>query len=119
MGTDDEFMEIIQQNDMETYMSESESQIITIKEMHIGVRDLSECIMYITDFITAFMMTFTEDNEDEERPTLSVESVVLAKELFSLADKFTDSIVRSFIGDDDEDDDEDDEEYEDDEEEEE
>lgn len=97
MGIEDEFMEIINSNNLQDYMSESESQHMTVKDLHLGMRDLSEALLYITDFIHNFFSIMSENNLDQNKPSLSVDSVMFAKLMFENASKFCDSIVASVI----------------------
>lgn len=97
MGTEDEFMEIINNNNLQDFMSNSEIHHMTIKDMHIGVRDLSEALLYITDFIHNFFSFISENSEEDSRPSLSVESITHAKLMFESAGKFCDSIVAATI----------------------
>jgi hypothetical protein len=99
-------MEIISNNDLEKYMLDSDAHNMTVKDMHLGIRDMSEAMMYITEFIHTFFMSISDD-DDDERPALSIDSVLFAKEMFENAAKFCDSInIDAFCDDDDDDDEE-------------
>jgi hypothetical protein len=107
MGIEDEFMEIVNNNNLQDFMFQSESQHMTIKDLHLGMRDISEAMLYITDFIHNFFSSISE-NSEEERPNLSVDSVMYAKMMFENASKFCDSIVDSTLDDEDDYEDEED-----------
>jgi hypothetical protein len=104
MSSEDDFMDIVKNNELEKYMSESESYNLTVKDIHIGIRDLAECILFLTDFLNSFFNAINEGKEDE-RPALTIDTINYAHELFNYASKFTDSIVESMMDDDDDDDD--------------
>lgn len=98
--SEDDFMEIINNNSLDKLQSESDMYNITVQDLVMGLHHLSAAMVVITGFINSFM-------EDEE-PAMTIDSVVHAKDLFENANKF---VMSSSDNDYDDEDDEEDEDY--------
>lgn len=107
--SDDDFKEIIDNNQLENLQSESEFYNMTVQELIMGLHQASAMMVMITGFINSFM--------DDEEPSMPIDCVVFAKNVFENSEKFI-SAMSDYEGYydyddedfDDDDDDEDDEE---------
>lgn len=103
---DDDFMEIINHSELEEYLSNSDTQVMTMLDLHAGLKAMGESIMYITSFIDEFYTACAAD-DDDGRPGLSVESVVFLRNIFENAMEFNSTVIMYEEDDEDEDDEDD------------
>lgn len=89
----DDFMEIINNSELEEYMATSEIQTLTMRDLHVGLRDMGEAIMYITSFIDEF---YEATAKDEDTPAMSMENVVHLRNMFEAAQAFCSSVDIEF-----------------------
>lgn len=109
--SNDDFMEIINHNQMQDFMSPSDPSLMTVRDLHTGLKFMTEAVMHLTTFLEEFYIAVSEDR-GEDRPGLSLESIVFLKNIFENCQEFCVSSMISEIDEDedyDEDDDEDDE----------
>lgn len=93
MSSDEEFMNIINSNNLEEYMEESQSaNDLSVKDLHIGIGHLAEAIVFITDFINAFFVAMA--NQEDEIPAIPVDAAVVIKNLFANAEDYCDIMFR-------------------------
>jgi len=111
MPSDDEFMEIITNSNLQD-ISDASVNEMNVKELHVGIKNLSQALFVITEFIHDFFSSFEED--EVEHPALSDEAILYAKEMFYAAEKFCEEFFENEF---DDEDDEDDDEYDDEDEE--
>lgn len=97
--SEDDFHEIVSNNDLEDLQSESELYNMTVQDLVMGIHHMSAAMVMISNFINEYI--------DDEEPALSIECVVFAKNMFEYANKFVSSIALSEGYDDDDDDEED------------
>jgi len=105
---EDEFMEIINNSNMEEFMEKSSTRNVTVRDLHVGLKSMAEAMMIISDFIDAFFTAI--DEESENRPGFSEDAIVFCQDMFQNAEKFCRSVADITY----DEDDDDDEEYEDD-----
>lgn len=106
---DDDFLNIISSNNLDGLQSESELYNMTVRDLIVGLRNLAEATMIVSDFIDAYFMSVAEEIPEDDRPALSPENIVFAKTMFESAVKFAESIIEThgYEGDDDDEDDDD------------
>lgn len=108
MSPDDDFMDIIQNSNLND-MTEADLHHMSVKDLHLGLKDLSQAMTIITEFIHDFFMSF--EQEETEHPSLTTDAIIYAKDMFAAASKFCNEFYDNEF--DDEDDDYDDEDYDD------
>lgn len=116
--SDDDFKEIINYNQMQDFMSPSDPSLMTVRDLHTGLKFMTEAVMHLTTFLEEFYIAVSEDRGDE-RPGLSLESIIFLKNIFENCQEFCVSSMISEIDDEEDDDvdyDEEDDDEEDDEE---
>lgn len=103
----DDFLNIISNNNLDGLQTESELYNLTVRDLVVGMRNLTEATTIIADFIDAYFMSVSEEVPEDDRPALTPENIVFAKDLFENAVKFTESIIEThgYMTDDDDDDD--------------
>lgn len=97
--SDDDFQEIVNNNGLDNIQSESELYNITVQDLVMGIHHMSAAMVMISNFINEYM--------DDEEPTLTIDCVVFAKNMFDNANKFVASIAMNEGYDDDDEEDED------------
>lgn len=101
MSQDDDFMDIIQNSNLND-MTEADIHHMSVKDLHLGLKDLSQSMTIITEFIHDFFMSF--EQEEAEHPSLTTDAIVYAKDMFAAAAKFCNEFYDNEFDDDDDDD---------------
>lgn len=96
--SEEDFEEIVSNNDLEDLQSESELYNITVQDLVMGIHHTAAAMVMISNFINEYM--------DDEEPALGIDSVIFAKNMFDYANKFVTSIALSEGYDDDDDEEE-------------
>lgn len=111
MSSDDDFMDIIQNSNLSD-MTEADLHHMSVRDLHIGLKDISQAMTIITEFIHDFFTSF--EQEEADHPALTTDAIIFAKDMFAAASKFCNEFYDNDYDDDDFDDDDDDYDFDDD-----
>lgn len=102
---DDEFMEIINNSNLSD-ISDIELHQMSVRDLHLGLKDMAQAMAIIAEFIDDFFSSF--DSGEEERPGLVSNAIIHAKDMFTSSKKFCQEFYEDDEDYDDEEDDDDD-----------